>query len=141
MGSVPPNAATSLRVLIVDDNADAANSLAVLVRLWGHEVRTAQDGPAALAAAPEFRPAVALLDLRMPGMDGCELGRHLRELPGQEGLLLIAVTGYADDARRHQSAEAGFAFYFVKSAGLEWLEALLGALARKKEGKPPVGGC
>jgi two-component system CheB/CheR fusion protein len=139
--SMLPNTAVPLRVLAVDDNADALDSLAILIRLWGHEVRTAYDGRAAQAAAPEFRPAVALLDLGLPRMDGCELGRRLRELPGLGGLMLLAVTGHADEEYRRRAREAGFAFYFVKAGGPEWLEATLGAMARKKEGKPPVGGC
>jgi two-component system CheB/CheR fusion protein len=126
----------ALRVLIVDDNAGVANSLAILLRLWGHEAAAAQDGPAALEVAAVFRPDVALLDLGLPGMDGCEVGRRLRELPGLEGLFLIALTGYADTARRRRAAEADFAFYFVKTAGPESLEATLRALARKKGGGP-----
>jgi two-component system CheB/CheR fusion protein len=122
----------ALGVLVVDDNADVANSLATILRIWGHEVRTAPDGAAALLAAPEFAPDLGLLDLAMPRTDGCELARQLRKLPGLAELTLVAMTGYADEEHRQRSAEAGFSFYFVKPADLEELGALLRVLAREK---------
>jgi CheY-like chemotaxis protein len=90
------------------------------------------DGPEALAAAAEFRPDVALLDIEMPGMDGCEVARRMRQLPGLEAVVLVAVTGYADEAHRRQCDGAGFGFYFVKPSDPSQLKALLGALAREK---------
>jgi CheY-like chemotaxis protein len=131
MGSAP-KAGTPLRVLAVDDSADTASSLAMLLRLWGHEARTARDGPAALAAAAEFAPEVALLDLGLPRMDGYELGRRLRELPGLGRLLLVALTGYADAEYRRRSAAAGFAFHLVKPPDPSELEGVFAKLAGER---------
>src|SRR5262249_20334195 len=83
------------RILVVDDNVDAAESLAVLLRLEGHEVRTAHDGPTALAAAQAHSPEMVILDLGMPAMDGVEVARRLRALPGPKGVLLVALSGWA----------------------------------------------
>src|SRR5215831_19316248 len=90
------------RILVVDDNVDAANSLAVLLRLEGHEVRVACDGPAALAAAQADPPEMVVLDLGMPGTDGFEVARRLRALPGTKGTLLVAVTGWAQEEDRRR---------------------------------------
>jgi CheY-like chemotaxis protein len=83
------------RILVVDDNVDAAESLALLLRLGGHEVRVACDGPGALAAAQAEPPEMVVLDLGMPGMDGFEVARRLRALPGSKDALLVALTGWA----------------------------------------------
>jgi PAS domain S-box-containing protein len=104
--AVPPTAPR--RILVVDDNVDAADSLAVLLRLEGHEVRVAHDGPAALAAAQAEPPDVVILDLGMPGMDGFEVARRLRALPGLRDVLLVAVTGWAQEEDRRRCFEAGF---------------------------------
>jgi two-component system CheB/CheR fusion protein len=93
----------------------------------------AYDGPGALTAAAESLPDVALLDIGLPGMDGCEVARRLRQLPGLATVVLVAVTGYADEAHRRQCDSAGFAFYLVKPANVGELKALLGVLAREKE--------
>jgi CheY-like chemotaxis protein len=119
----------SLRVLIVDDCADNRDSLQLLTRLWGHEVRAYADGAAALAEAAAFRPNVALLDLGLPRLDGCELARRLRQLPGLDALKLIAVTGHVDLSSRRQAAEAGFMLYLVKPLEPPLLERLLTELA------------
>ncbi len=92
----------------------------------------APDGPAALAAAAECAPDVALLDIDLPGLDGCEVARRLRQLPGLGGVVLVAVTGYADEMHRRQCDGAGFGFYIVKPAIPTELKGLLGALARAK---------
>ena len=87
------------RILVVDDNVDAAKSLArLLARLYGQEVRVAHDGPEALAVAEEFRPEVVLLDIGLPGMDGNEVARRLRERPEFDGTLLVALTGWGQEA-------------------------------------------
>jgi CheY-like chemotaxis protein len=96
------------------------------------------DGPGALAVAADFRPDVALLDIELPGLDGCEVARRLRELPGLAAVVLVAVTGYADEAHRRQCDGAGFGFYLVKPTDPGELKALLGVLAREK-GKPAAG--
>jgi CheY-like chemotaxis protein len=103
-----------LRVLVVDDNVDAADSLAMLVKLAGHEVQVAHDGPLALRVAETFRPQLVLLDLGLPAMDGYEVARQLRRRPETRETVLAAVTGWgqAEDLRR--SKQAGFDRHFVK---------------------------
>jgi PAS domain S-box-containing protein len=96
------------RILVVDDNVDAAETLAVLLRLEGHDVRVATDGPAALDAALADPPEVIILDLGMPGMDGFEVARRLREQPGGKTTLLVALTGWAQEEDRRRCYEAGF---------------------------------
>jgi CheY-like chemotaxis protein len=118
-----------VNVLVVDDNPDAAESLAEVLGLAGHEVRTAGDGLDALAAARESRPEVVLLDLGMPGMNGFEAARRLREDPASRPDLLVAVTGWAsDDDRRHTRA-AGFTHHLIKPADPAAILALLGDFA------------
>jgi signal transduction histidine kinase len=113
--SLTPAVATAKRrVLIVDDNVDAAASAAVLLRLLGHQVETASDGPAALAAAASFAPEVAVLDIGLPGMTGYELARALRACPEHRELVLIAVTGYGREEDRRMSLAAGFNRHLVK---------------------------
>ncbi len=117
------------RILVVDDNVDAAESLAVLLRLEGHEVRVACDGPAALAAAQADPPEMVVLDLGMPGMDGFEVARRLRALPGSDGVLLVALTGWAQGEDRRRCHEAGFDGHLPKP--VEW-DALRQFLAHPK---------
>src|SRR5438046_8649381 len=104
-GTPPPPTSSAaprlpLRVLAVDDNHDAADSLAILLRLLGHEVRTAYDGAQALAAAREFRPEVALLDLGLPGLDGLEMARLLCRGPGLGRGGMVALGGYGRERER-----------------------------------------
>jgi CheY-like chemotaxis protein len=111
------------RILVVDDNADAVNSLAQLLRLEGHEVRTAYDGPGAVETAKAFRPHVAILDIGLPGLNGHEVARQLRQA-GLEELVLIAVTGYGQAQDRRHTLEAGFDHHLVKPINpdeLPWL--------------------
>jgi signal transduction histidine kinase/DNA-binding response OmpR family regulator len=114
------------RVLIVDDNEDGADSLARLLRLDGHTVRLAHNGPAALTVAKDFRPDAVVLDIGLPGMDGYEVARRLRCQPDSRGALLIAVTGYGRDEDRLLAHQAGFDYHFVKPADLEVLRQALG---------------
>jgi CheY-like chemotaxis protein len=102
------------RILIADDNADLAESMAMLLRLEGHEVRIAFDGSSALALAEEFEPNAALLDIGMPGLNGYELARELRSRRNGHGLLLIAATGYGQPEDRVRTEAAGFDFHMVK---------------------------
>jgi signal transduction histidine kinase len=118
----------ALRVLVVDDNVDSAELLAESVRLMGHVPRVAHDGPAGLRIGAAFRPDVALLDIGLPVMDGYELARHLRALPGLESIRLIAITGYSQEADRRQSAAAGFERHLVKPIQLEQLREVLSML-------------
>ena len=105
---------THRRILLADDNRDAAESLAIILRLEGHEVELAHDGPAAMRAFTETRPEVALLDIGMPGSNGYEVARQIRAEPGGEGVLLVAITGWAQDADRARSREAGFDHHLTK---------------------------
>ncbi len=124
-----PPAAAARRILVVDDNRDAADSLGLLLRFLGHEVRVAHDGPAALEAARAWRPAVVLLDIGMPGMDGYAVARALRALPELEGVVLIALTGWGQEEDRRRSRAAGFDHHLIKPVDLEALQALLAAPA------------
>lgn len=121
--STPALAGLPRRVLIVDDNADSADSLALLVRAWGHEVAVARDGPSALALAERFRPERALVDIGLPGMNGYELARLLRE--AHRDLYLVAMTGYGRDGDRKSAVDAGFDLHLVKPADLDELHDLL----------------
>jgi CheY-like chemotaxis protein len=113
------------RVLIVDDNEDAAQSLAMLLRMLGQDVRTAPDGPTALDVAGAFQPDIAFLDIGLPGMDGYELARQLRGTPGAEAALLVALTGWGQDDDRRRSRDAGFDHHVTKPANPGTLAALL----------------
>jgi CheY-like chemotaxis protein len=115
------------RILVADDNVDSANSLGMLLKIIGHDVRTARDGNEALTVAADFRPDVMLLDIGMPGMDGYELARRVREQPWGKSAMLIAVTGWGQDQDRQRSRDAGFDQHLVKPVELEALEKLLGA--------------
>ncbi|MFL5506495.1 MAG: response regulator, partial [Gemmatimonadales bacterium] len=121
-------AGASRRVLVVDDNADAAESLAQLLALKGHEVRVAYDGLSGVALARAFEPDVVLLDIGMPGLDGYAVARRLREQDGRRGVRLVALTGYGqlDDRRRAQ--EAGFDDHLVKPPDVATLEQMLHAM-------------
>jgi two-component system CheB/CheR fusion protein len=112
-------------ILVVDDNADTAKSLAMLLRLEGHEVRVALSGPAALEAALEDKPEIVFLDINMPGMDGYEVAQRLRELPGLDGCMLVALTGYGQEQDRRQTREIGFACHMVKPVDPNELKKLL----------------
>jgi signal transduction histidine kinase/CheY-like chemotaxis protein len=115
----------ALRILVVDDNADAADLLATSVEMMGHIAQVAHDGPAGLRIAAQFRPDVALLDIGLPVMDGYELARHLRALPGLASLRLIAVTGYSQEADRRRAEAVGFERHLVKPIQLAELHAVL----------------
>ena len=117
------------RILVVDDNEDAAMLLAEALRSFGHEVATAHDGPSALRVAPGFGPEVALVDLGLPVMDGFELARRLHALPGLARLRLVAVTGYGQSTDRLRSREAGFEEHLVKPVDLDDVAAMLRELA------------
>lgn len=107
-------AGPSLRVLVVDDNVDTVTTLALLVQESGHEVRTAYDGPAVLEAALDFRPDVVLLDIGLPGLNGFEVARRLRQQPALRKAVLVAMTGYGRESDRQRSQEAGFDHHLVK---------------------------
>ncbi len=120
-----PREVLARSVLIVDNNQDTADTLALLLRHVGHEVRTAYDGPAALDLARARPPEVVLLDIGMPGMDGLEVARRLRQDLGLKQALLVALTGYGQEEDRRRSREAGFNAHLVKPADMRALERLL----------------
>ena len=115
----------SHRILIVDDHVESAEGLAELLGVWGHETHVAHDATGALAIAPRVRPTLALLDLGLPGMDGCELARRLRA-EGFADTTLIALTGSNMPDDRARVAAAGFAHHLVKPVDLTQLQRLLG---------------
>jgi CheY-like chemotaxis protein len=114
-----------LRVLVVDDNVDAAVMLAMLLEVAGHEVMVEHDARAALARAHAARPRVCLLDIGLPEMDGKELARRLRADAATRDAMLVAVTGYGQDSDREQIMAAGFDHHLVKPVDMERLEAIL----------------
>jgi len=114
-----------LRMLIVDDNRDSAESMALLQELHGHETRVAHNGADAVALAGEYLPEVVLLDIGLPGMDGFEVARRLRGMPGIEGAFLVALTGYGSEDDRERAKSAGFDKHLVKPADLKILQAWL----------------
>ncbi len=116
------------RILAVDDNKDAADSMAMLLKHLGADVHIAYDGSSALEAMRIFRPSVALVDLGMPGMDGYELARRVRENPESRGVMLIALTGWGQEDDRRRSKEAGFDHHLVKPIDLGALQTLLASL-------------
>jgi len=115
----------SRRVLVVDDNDDAAESLAILLRLMSHHVRVAHDGLTALRMAADEPPEVVLLDIGMPGLNGFEVAQRLREQPWGRSLILIALTGWGQEGDRRRSRQAGFDFHMVKPVDPDALESLL----------------
>jgi len=119
----PPGIAP--RVLVVDDNADAAWSIATLLQISGCEVETCSDGPSAVAAARQVMPDVAVLDIGMPGMSGHEVARRLRAMPGGKDVLLVALTGWGQEADRQAAAEAGFDAHLVKPVEVQELMAVI----------------
>ena len=118
-------AARSLRVLVVDDNADAAESLAALLELSGHATRIANNGTEAVRAAHEFRPEIVFLDIGMPGKDGYQVARELRESPQTRQAVLVALTGWGAKDDRARSRQAGFDHHLTKPAGLAAVDGLL----------------
>jgi PAS domain S-box-containing protein len=115
----------SLRMLVVDDNKDGADSLAMLLRFEGHEVRVAYTGPTAIQEAIKCRPQIILLDIGLPGMDGYELARRLRRQAETQQATLIAMTGYGLESDKEQAKAAGFDYHLVKPVDPTKLEKLL----------------
>jgi signal transduction histidine kinase len=120
--------ASSRRILVVDDHLASADALGKLLRIKGHDVRTAHDGLAAVEMADEFRPDVVLLDIGLPKMNGYEVAQRIREQPWGQGMVLIAITGWGQETDRHRSQEAGFDHHLVKPVALPTLLHLLASL-------------
>jgi two-component system CheB/CheR fusion protein len=115
----------SLRVLVVDDLVDAADSTALLIRAEGHEARVAYEAEAGLRLAQEYVPDVVLLDIGLPGVNGWQAARRLRELPGLDRALVVAVTGFSQPSDFRRSYEAGFSQHLVKPLDPDQLSDLL----------------
>jgi CheY-like chemotaxis protein len=126
--ATPAAANAGRRLLVVDDNHDAANSLAMLLKLKGHNVRVAYNGVGALEAAAAHRPEAVFLDIGMPGMDGYEVARRIRELPGLTHVTLTALTGWGQQQDRCRTAEAGFNHHLVKPPDSKTIDNLLAEL-------------
>ena len=126
--AAPPSKAPPpqrLRILVVDDNRDAATTLAMLLQIFGHDVSVAHDGEAAIEAAARMRPDVALLDIGLPKVSGYEAARRIRAEPWGQDMLLIASTGWGQDDDRRKSKDAGFDHHMVKPVDFNALKALL----------------
>jgi PAS domain S-box-containing protein len=123
--ALPVARSASRRVLVVDDNVDAANSIAKLLELLGHRVRCVYDGASALSAANDFRPEIVVLDIGLPGMDGYEVARRLRDRRDFKSIPIVAVTGYGQDEDRARSREAGFSEHLAKPVDPEVLHKLV----------------
>jgi PAS domain S-box-containing protein len=126
----------SFRVLIVEDNLDAAESLAMLVKAAGYDVRTTHDGLAALEVALAYRPDAVLLDIGLPGLNGYEVAKWIRSQPDLEGTMLIALTGYGQDGDRQTSLAAGFNHHLVKPASFKTIRQVLATLSPTTDVKP-----
>jgi CheY-like chemotaxis protein len=123
-----PRAVKSRRILVVDDNEDAAKSLALLLDHLGNQVGLAHNGREAIDLVDEFRPDVVIMDIGMPEMSGYEAAAALRERDGLKGLVLIAMTGWGQEEDRKRSMLAGFDFHLVKPVPLGSLQDLLGRI-------------
>ncbi len=119
-----------LRVLVVDDNRDAADSLALLLRMWGHEVRVAYDGVEGLRSACAYEPDCALLDIGLPKLDGYSLARRFRDEQNLRRTKLIALTAYSGEHTISRAHEAGFDYHFVKPADPDLIRRLLAMLEK-----------
>src|SRR5688572_13369339 len=124
--TAPP--AGARRILIVDDNVDSAQSLAMLLGMSGYETHTAHDGVAALRCAEQLLPDAVLLDIGLPGQNGYEVCRGIREQPWGKRMVLIALTGWGQDNDRRQAEQAGFDSHIVKPVDFEGLLRMLEAL-------------
>ena len=121
---------SSRKILVVDDSADGARSLSMLLEILGHQVRTVHDGPSALAEARKFIPEIVLMDIGLPGMDGFEVARRMRQHLGMKGSTLVAITGYGQDEDRRRSHEAGFDAHLVKPIDPKDLDHLLASVTK-----------
>ena len=144
MATPPPSSASSiemvkpvggsLRVLLVEDNVDAAETMALVLGAFGHDVRTAHDGLSGLKVAIEYRPHVVLLDIGLPGMDGFGVAKQLRLQPTLKNIVLVAMTGYGEVAARQRSVDAGFDHHLVKPADFGKLQEILSSVSVGPDG-------
>jgi CheY-like chemotaxis protein len=124
--AVSPDPETHLRILVVEDDPESLQMMGALLSLWGHRPTLAEAGPAAIAAIRETMPDVILLDLGLPGMDGFEVARTVRRLPGGgETVLIVAVTAFRGEEHQRQAREAGFDKYLMKPVDIDTLRQIL----------------
>lgn len=123
--------ATNLKVLVVDDNVDTVLGFLMLLKASGHDVRSANDGLSAVEKAIEYRPDVVLLDIGLPGLNGYEVARRLRQHPNLKNTVLIALTGYGQDTDRQASKQAGFDHHLVKPARFDQLNKILATVQER----------
>ena len=135
MAGPPPS--RPLRVLVVEDNEDARESLCMLLGLWGHACESAPAGPQALEAAAASPPDVVLMDIGMPGMDGWMTARELRKKPGLADAVIVATTGYGRGVDVKRSMDEGFAAHFTKPYDPAELRRLLEGIAGRRPLAPP----
>jgi two-component system CheB/CheR fusion protein len=126
------------RVLLVEDNPDAAETLKMLLEVLGHHVRVAHDGVAACELAQANVPDVMLIDIGLPGMDGYEVAQRIRQHTDLRRIVLVALTGYGRDEDRQRVFAAGFDYHFVKPVDIDALQGLVAGLARDESGKPAL---
>jgi CheY-like chemotaxis protein/anti-sigma regulatory factor (Ser/Thr protein kinase) len=129
----PPSPSPSRKILVVDDNADSAESLVTLLQLSGHDAVVAHDGVSAIEAAEKHRPDVVLLDIGLPHMNGYEVCRRLRELAWASGLVVVALTGWGQGEEPQKWLTAGFDAHLVKPARYDELTKVLSALPRRDD--------
>jgi CheY-like chemotaxis protein len=115
--------------LVVDDNHDAAEVLALLLESMGLNAKTVNSGPAALAAIPDYRPNALLMDIGMPGMSGYDVARRIREQPEFNGIKLVALTGWGQEEDRRLSRDAGFDYHLTKPVDSRILKDLISSLS------------
>jgi signal transduction histidine kinase/ActR/RegA family two-component response regulator len=125
-------AAHARRILLVDDNVDAAQSLGLLLRMLGHDTCLVHDGAGALEAARAYRPDLVLLDIGLPGMNGYEIARRMRQQPGLRDVTLVAITGWGQEEDRRRGKEAGFDHHLTKPADLAAIDKLLASLSQPR---------
>ncbi|WP_254509013.1 hybrid sensor histidine kinase/response regulator [Anatilimnocola floriformis] len=128
---VPGSHGAALRVLVVDDNLDSAQSLGLLLEATGHDVQLAYDGPTALQATLDYRPHVVLLDIGLPDLDGYEVAKRIREQPALKNIVLVAMTGYGNVADLRRSGDAGFNHHLVKPADFMKVKEILATVPEK----------
>ena len=118
-------------MLVVDDNVDTVLSFSMLLKASGHDVRTAHDGPTAVQVALDYQPDVVLLDIGLPGLNGYQVAKRIRQEPNLKNIVLVALTGYGQEADRQTALEAGFNHHLVKPARLEQLQKILATVSEK----------
>lgn len=128
-----PSIPRLMRIMVIDDNMDAADSFSMLLQIIGHETRVEHSGTAALAAVEQWTPDVVFLDIGLPGMNGYEVLSRLRERPALSGTAVVAITGWGSPEDRRRAEAAGFAAHLTKPADMADVERLLATLAAGHE--------